>query len=110
MSTLPHPAVPADLTTGRFVSLRLARAAPGAQPGTATSLVDEVVLARLDDDPRPDSVVLAREAGVFTMRRVGRVTPESVELLPLDTPAPPRLVPRGHDAVVGTVLLRWQAD
>lgn len=106
MSTQPHPAVPADLTTGRFVSLRLTRAAPGAPPGAA----DEVVLARLGDAPSPDSVVLAREAGAFTMRRVGRVTPEGVELLALDAAAPPRVVPYGADAVVGTVLLRWQAD
>ncbi|HEY0971085.1 MAG TPA: hypothetical protein VGE02_08975 [Gemmatimonadales bacterium] len=51
----------------------------------------------------------ARAAGQLEVRRVGRVTPESVELLPLDAAVPPRVVPRAGDAVVGTVLLRWQA-
>ena len=127
-----HPSVmPADPgadrpVPGRFVSLRL----PARGPAASTAAAGEVVLARLDDDLRPDTVVLARSADLRTdrhddvcddlradveafealeVRRVGRVTAESVELLPLDEALPPRVVPRAGDAVVGTVVLRWSA-
>ncbi|HEX5581835.1 MAG TPA: hypothetical protein VFX39_09680 [Gemmatimonadaceae bacterium] len=89
---------PVDHAVDRFVSLRV--------PARG-----EVVLARLDDEPRPDALVLTRGADdpgeALEVRRVGRVDAESVELLPLDDARPPRVVPRAGDAVLGTVLLRW---
>lgn len=120
--TAQHPSVhPVPAGSHRFVSLRL----PAREPAARAIATSEIVLARVDDEPRPHDLVVVRgragdagdtndrgradDGGGLEVRKIGRVTPESVELIPLDEGAPPRVVPRAGDAVVGTVLLRWRA-
>ncbi len=118
MSAQHPPLHPGPVAADRYLSLRL------PAPGPATWATDggEVVLARVDEEPRPHALVVVRGgdtapsaaaggdgADRLEVRKVGRVTPESVELIPLDGGVTPRVVPRAGDAVVGTVLLRWRA-
>ena len=104
----------------RFLSLRLGalpRQAdrPTAYPRAADTLpVDDAtggerVLAQVPGELRRDALVVARLADRYEVRRVGRLTDDQVELLPVDAPAPARAerVPRDDARVVGTVLLRW---
>lgn len=85
----------------RFVSLRLPSTPPSARPDA------EVVLARVDAELRHDALVVTRHADHYEMRRVGHLTADQVELLPLADERPAERLRRDDTRVVGTVLLRW---
>ena len=116
-----HPrTTAADPTDGRFVTLRLGgRAAAVRAPADRAVAPDEgraaagesgeVVVAQLGTALRPDAVVVARRPSGYEVRRVGRITDDTVELLPLDPVATPVEVPRDGRAVVGAVVMRWSA-
>ena len=105
----------------RFLSLRLGALPRQADRPTAftraadTLPVDDAaggerVLAQVPGELRRDALVVARLADRYEVRRVGRLTDDQVELLPVDDPAPAaraERVPRDDGRVVGTVLLRW---
>lgn len=104
----------------RFLSLRLGALPRQAdRPAVFTRAADtlpvddaaagERVLARIPGELRRDALVVARVADRYEVRRVGRLTDDQVELLPVDDPAPARAerVPRDDGRLVGTVLLRW---
>ena len=102
----------------RFLSLRLgatprqADRAPLSTPVRGDDVPDgERVLAQVPGELRRDALVVTRLADRYEVRRVGRLTDDQVELLPVDDdPAPARhaeRVARDDARVVGTVLLRW---
>lgn len=69
---------------------------------------DDVVLVKLGNEVARDTIVVARrpEDG-YVVKRVGRVSPSTVELISLNPDDPPMTIERAEGAVTGTVLLRW---
>ena len=70
----------------------------------------EIVLVRRDEPLRADALVVARDADGLSLRRVGRMSADAVELLPVAADAHPVRVPADARAVVGTVVMRWCAE
>ena len=115
-----HPrTTAADPTDSRFVTLRLGgRTAAVRTPADRAVMPDggradadaagEVVVAQLGAALRSDAVVVARRPSGYEVRRVGRITDDTIELLPLDRMAAPVQVPRDGRAVVGAVVMRWK--
>lgn len=118
-----HPSSWTDVPMfDRFLSFRLGAlprqadrsTAPAPQRAADAPPVDDTpagerVLAQVPGELRRDALVVTRLGGHYDVRRVGRVTDDQVELLPVDDPAAARAerVRRDDERVVGTVLLRW---
>lgn len=95
--------LPPDVPRGSYVALKVAGESmqpllhPGdtmlvrLEPGVATG---DVVVARIDDDG-------------FVVKRVGKVTRASIELLSVNPDFPPVQISRAGQPVVGTVVLCW---
>jgi phage repressor protein C with HTH and peptisase S24 domain len=70
----------------------------------------DVILVRLGPEVARDTVVVARRGDDgFVVKRVGRVSRASVELLSLNPAFPPVRIRRDADSVAGTVVMRWCA-
>ena len=104
----------------RFLSLSLRAPRPAADrgPGRPADLPPapddasgERVLAQVPGELRRDALVVTRTEHGYAVRRVGRLTDDQVELLPVDDAAadaaPAERVARDDERVVGTVVLRW---
>ena len=95
--------LPPDMPRGNYVALKVAGDSmqPLLHPG-------DVMLVRLEPVPSTGDVVIARvDADCFVVKRVGRVTPSSVELLSVNPEFPPLQIARASNSIVGTVLLSW---
>src|SRR5687768_3923125 len=90
---------------GRYLALRVS-----GESMTPLMHSGDVVLVKLGTEIRPDSVVVARLLDhEYVVKRVGRLTPVSIELLSLNADFPAMHVPRSTNPVLGTVVLRWCA-
>ena len=69
---------------------------------------DDVVLVKLGAEVARDTIVVARRPDDgYVVKRVGRVSPSTVELISLNPDYPPSTIERGEGTIAGTVLLRW---
>lgn len=95
--------LPPDMPRGNYVALKVAGESmqPLLHPG-------DVMLVRLEPVPSTGDVVIARvDDDRFVVKRVGRVTPSSIELLSVNPEFPPLQIARASNSIVGTVLLSW---
>lgn len=98
-------AIPDDLPRGRYVALTV-------KGDSMLPLLhsDDVVLIRIGSEIARDAIVVARRPDDgYVVKRVGRVSPASIELLSLNPEFEPLLIERGEGTVAGTVVLRWCA-
>ena len=86
------------------------RVVPRPPRDAGASPVADVVLLRRDEPLRPDALVVAHDAGGLALRRVGRVSADVVELLPVVADADRGRTRADAGAVVGTVVMRWCAE
>ena len=96
-------AIPDDLPRGRYVALTV-------KGDSMLPLLhsDDVVLVRIGSETARDAIVVARRPDDgYVVKRVGRVSPASIELLSLNPDFEPLLIERGEGTVAGTVVLRW---
>ena len=69
---------------------------------------DDVVLVKLGTEVARDTIVVARRPDDgYVVKKVGRVSPSTVELISLNPDYPPTTIERAEGAITGTVLLRW---
>lgn len=95
--------LPLEIPHGNYVALKVAGDSmrPLLHP-------DDVILVRLESTPSSGDVVVARvDDDGFVVKRVGHVTPSSIELLPVNPDFPAIQIPRDGRPVIGTVVLRW---
>lgn len=100
--------VPAEVPPGRHLALRVA-----GESMTPLLHDGDTILVRVAERgevPEPGRVVVARrpESG-YVVKRLGRVSARSLELLSLNDAFPPTRIPRRLGAILGTVVLRWCA-
>ena len=101
---MTYPIAHPVLDAGPFVRVRVAPRRPRA---AGSAPVPDVVLVSRDEPLRPDALVVARDRDGLALRRVGKVGPNAVELLPEAADVRPiRAEPSA--CVVGTVLMRWR--
>lgn len=95
--------IPEDVPPGQYIALPVRGESMSPLMHTG-----DTVLVRVGAQVARDTVVLARvpDAG-FVVKRVGRATRSSLELLSLNPAFDPIVVPREEGTVVGTVVLRW---
>lgn len=95
--------VPLGLADGRYVALSVAGESmtPLLHPG-------DVILVELGAELSRDRMIVARrpEEG-YVVKRVGRLTATTIELLSLNPDFAPVTIPRDERLIVGTVVLRW---
>jgi SOS-response transcriptional repressor LexA len=97
--------LPAELPRGRHLALRVS--GESMEPLVHAG---DVIVVRLGVDVARDTVIVAREPDDgYVVKRVGRVTRRSLELLSLNAAFPPLHIPRVANVVLGTVVLRWCA-
>ena len=104
---MSYPFARPPLDADPFVRVRVAPRPP--RDAGAASVPADVVLLRRDEPLRPDALVVAHDAGGLALRRVGRVSAEAVELLPVAADADRARTRADAGAVVGTVVMRWHA-
>ncbi|HEX6535182.1 MAG TPA: S24 family peptidase [Gemmatimonadaceae bacterium] len=95
--------LPADLPRARYVALRVSgeSMAPLMHSG-------DLVLVQLGTPLARDTVIVARRPGEgYVVKRVGRLSRKTVELLSLNPDFPPVTIPRDDRLVVGKVVMRW---
>lgn len=95
--------LPGDMPRGNYVALKVAGESmqPLLHPG-------DVMLVRLEPVPSTGDVVIARvDDDQFVVKRVGRVTKLSIELLSVNPEFAPLQIARSSNSIVGTVLLSW---
>lgn len=95
--------VPDDMPRGDYVALTV-------KGDSMLPLIhsDDVVLVKLGADVARDTIVVARRPDDgYVVKRVGRVSPSTVELISLNPEYPPTTIERAEGAITGTVLLRW---
>ena len=95
--------VPDDMPRGDYVALTV-------KGDSMLPLIhsDDVVLVKLGTDVARDTIVVARRPDDgYVVKRVGRVSPSTVELISLNPDYPPTTIERAEGAITGTVLLRW---
>lgn len=95
--------LPPGLPKARYLALKVA--GESMQPLLHTG---DTILVRLGNDVKPDTVVVALvpDSG-YVVKRAGRVTRASLELLSLNPQYRPIHVDREEHTVLGTVVLRW---
>jgi len=92
-----------DMPRGNYVALRVA--GDSMQPLLHSG---DVMLVRLEPVPSTGDVVIARvDDDQFVVKRVGRVTQSSIELLSVNPEFAPMQIARASNSIVGTVLLSW---
>jgi SOS-response transcriptional repressor LexA len=97
--------LPAELPRGRHLALKVS--GESMEPLVHAG---DVIVVRLGVDVARDTVIVAREPDDgYVVKRVGRVTRRSLELLSLNAAFPPLHIPRVANVVLGTVVLRWCA-
>jgi SOS-response transcriptional repressor LexA len=95
--------LPAELPRGRHLALKVS--GESMEPLVHTG---DVIVVRLGIDVERDTVVVARgQDDGYVVKRVGKVSRRSLELLSLNPAFPPLHVPRVANVVLGTVVLRW---
>jgi SOS-response transcriptional repressor LexA len=96
--------LPAELPRGRHLALKVS--GNSMEPLVHAG---DVIVVRLGLDVTRDTVIVARgpDDG-YVVKRVGRVSRQSIELLSLNPAFPPLHVPRVANVVLGTVVLRWR--
>ena len=95
--------LPAELPPGRHLALKVSGAS--MEPLVHTG---DVIVVRLGIDVERNTVVVARgQDDGYVVKRVGKVSRRSLELLSLNPAFPPIHVPRVANVVLGTVVLRW---
>lgn len=95
--------VPDDMPRGDYVALTV-------KGDSMLPLIhsDDVVLVKLGAEVARDTIVVARRPDDgYVVKRVGRVSPSTVELISLNPDYPPTTIERAEGAITGTVLLRW---
>jgi hypothetical protein len=95
--------LPAELPRGRHLALRVS--GESMEPLVHAG---DVIVIRLGIDVTRDTVIVARgpDDG-YVVKRVGRASRRSIELLSLNPAFPPLHIPRVANVVLGTVVLRW---
>lgn len=96
---------PGGLPGGDYVALRV-------RGDSMTPLLHDgdLVLVKVGAPPQRDTVVVARRPDDgWVVKRVGRMTPERIELESLNPTHPPVAVPNDRRLVLGTVMMRWCA-
>lgn len=95
--------LPPGLPKARYLALKVA--GDSMQPLLHTG---DTILVRLGNDVKPDTVVVALvpDSG-YVVKRAGRVTRASLELLSLNPEYRPIHIDREEHTVLGTVVLRW---
>lgn len=97
--------LPPHLFGGRYLALRVA-----GDSMTPLMHSGDVVLVKLGPEVRPDCVVVARLPDhSYVVKRVGKVTPMTLELVSLNSAFPSMQVLRSSNTVLGMVVLRWCA-
>jgi phage repressor protein C with HTH and peptisase S24 domain len=103
--------IPAEsgLPSRRYLALRV-----GGDSMTPLLHSGDVVLVDLEGDVAPGAVVVARQPddrgeGGYVVKRVGGMSPASLELTSINPEYPPLTIPSDRRHVVGTVVLRWCA-
>ena len=95
--------LPPGLPKARYLALKVA--GESMQPLLHTG---DTILVRLGGDVKPDTVVVALlPDGGYVVKRAGRVTRSTLELLSLNPEYRPLHVDREEHTVLGTVVLRW---
>jgi hypothetical protein len=95
--------IPDDLPKGRFVALTV-------KGDSMLPLLhsDDVVLVKLGADVARDSIVVARRPDDgYVVKRAGRVSASTVELVSLNPDFPSTTIDRSEGTIAGTVVLRW---
>ncbi len=95
--------IPPDTPPGNYVGLKVAgdSMAPLLHP-------EDIMLVRLGPSVTPGNVVIARlDEDTFVVKRVGRVTGASIELLSVNPAYPSLHVSRAEKRIIGTVVLNW---
>ena len=98
--------LPPGIPPGRYVALSV-------KGGSMLPLLHDadMVLVRLGERVKTGSVIVARDQhDGYVVKRVGRVTARSLELLSVNPEFAPLMIQRSARAVLGTVVLRWRAD
>ena len=95
--------LPRELPHGEYLALQVS-----GDSMTPLFHAGDTVLLRLHAEVAPDTVVVARhpEDG-YVIKRIARVTSMWIDLASLNPEYPSIRIPRGADAVLGRVMLRW---
>jgi SOS-response transcriptional repressor LexA len=95
--------VPPELPAGKYIALPVA-----GESMEPLLHAGDTVLVKLGPTVGRESVILARlpDDG-YVVKRVGRVTRRTLQLLSMNEAFEPIEVPRAERTIVGTVVLRW---
>jgi SOS-response transcriptional repressor LexA len=94
---------PRELPPGSYLALPVS-----GDSMTPLMHAGDIVAVRLGPRVRRDTVIVARQADDgYVVKRVGGVRSDTIELTSLNPAYRPISIPRGRNAVLGTVVLRW---
>jgi phage repressor protein C with HTH and peptisase S24 domain len=67
----------------------------------------DVILVRLQGGIKRDSIVVARTDEGFVVKRVGKISRNTLELLSINPHFPSKTIPLADEPVLGPVVLCW---